>query len=275
MVERTGDTRKLKQCSGGKPVISIITIVYNGEKNIAETISSVIEQSYEYIEYIVVDGASTDNTINIIKSYEDHIDLWISEKDGGVSDAFNKGISLASGDYIQMLNCGDILLSRYEIESIIPYLDTEVVCFQYKTDTGKIAPVYEDFSKKRNDVYSAIKKARVSHQATFVRSDVFQNIGKYDLNYKIRMDFDFFFRAQRVYDFSYHNKPIVFYRTDGISSQLRNSAIFKLEEFKVVTKFYNNVGYKLNFFSKLPFFLVRKILSKLFRSLIGRSHAKV
>ncbi len=82
------------------PLITVITVVYNGEKYLEETIQSVINQTYPNVEYIIIDGGSTDETIDIIKKYEDKIDLWISEKDEGIYDAMNKGIYLATGQWV-------------------------------------------------------------------------------------------------------------------------------------------------------------------------------
>lgn len=87
--------------------ISIITIVYNGVDLLEDTIKSIIGQSYPNIEYIIVDGASKDGTLDIIKKYEEHIDQWVSEPDKGLYDAMNKGIKMASGDYLWFMNCGD------------------------------------------------------------------------------------------------------------------------------------------------------------------------
>ncbi len=95
-----------------KPLISIITVVFNGEKYLEETILSVINQSYDNIEYIIIDGGSTDGTIEIIKKYEDKINYWVSEKDKGIYDAMNKGILLTNQDsYLMWINAGDGLIN--------------------------------------------------------------------------------------------------------------------------------------------------------------------
>src|ERR1700719_3728267 len=89
------------------PVISIITIVFNGEKYLDQTIRSVLDQNYPSVQYIIIDGGSTDNSLNIIKKYEKDLYLWVSEKDKGISDAFNKGIARATGDIIGIINADD------------------------------------------------------------------------------------------------------------------------------------------------------------------------
>ena len=90
-----------------KPLVTIITVVFNGEAYLEETIQSVINQTYDNVEYIIIDGGSTDGTLDIIKKYENQIDYWISEKDHGIYDAFNKGISLAQGTLVGIQNADD------------------------------------------------------------------------------------------------------------------------------------------------------------------------
>ncbi len=101
--------------------ISIITIVYNGADLLEETIISVLNQTYPHIEYIVVDGASNDGTLDLIHQYEDRLSKWISEKDNGLYDAMNKGIDLASGDFIWFMNCGDHV---YENDTVAKMVET-------------------------------------------------------------------------------------------------------------------------------------------------------
>src|SRR3990172_7180600 len=96
-----------------RPLISVITVVYNGAKYIEQTIQSVINQTYDNIEYIIVDGASTDNTLKIINKYEDRIDYWISEADSGLWNAMNKGVRLATGDILNFLNSDDFYITKH------------------------------------------------------------------------------------------------------------------------------------------------------------------
>ena len=113
--------------------ISLITVCYNSEKTIEETILSVLSQEIENFEYIIIDGKSTDKTISIIEKYSEYIDLIISEKDCGVYDAINKGIMKSSGDIIGILNSDDILYSRIILSEILskflsnPQLDSVIV----------------------------------------------------------------------------------------------------------------------------------------------------
>ena len=106
-----------------KPLISIITAVYNGEKHLEQTIQSIINQTYHNIEYIIIDGGSTDGTLDIIEKYKDKLSYWISEKDEGISDAFNKGVKAANGDYINFQGDGDGFIADDVIEKVFHNID--------------------------------------------------------------------------------------------------------------------------------------------------------
>ena len=114
-----------------KPLISIITAVYNGEKNLEETILSVINQTYDNVEFIIIDGSSTDGTIDIIKKYEDKIDYWISEKDSGIFDAMNKGILASKGDFINFMNAGDFFTRINLVSDVVNILNSEEINLLY------------------------------------------------------------------------------------------------------------------------------------------------
>ena len=115
------------------PLISIITITYNEEKYLEKTIQSVINQNYKNFEYIVIDGNSTDNTVNIIKKYKNNIDCYINEKDSGIYDAMNKGINKANGRWINFMNGGDTFANNSVLKNlnIVNYLDVALVLWEY------------------------------------------------------------------------------------------------------------------------------------------------
>ena len=132
-----------KKSFDDKPLISIITVVFNGEKYLEETIQSVINQTYSNVEYIIIDGGSSDGTLDIIKKYEERIDYWVSEKDRGIYDAMNKGIDVASGKWLNFMNGGDEFYDNKVIENIFKncsYEDEYVI-------HGKVALIY------KNDFY--------------------------------------------------------------------------------------------------------------------------
>lgn len=114
---------RCKKSQAGKPLISVITVVFNGAETIEHNIQSVLSQDYEYIEHIIIDGGSTDGTTDILRRYDERIDCWISERDAGIYDAMNKGIALASGKYIGMLNADDYFADVSSMGKIVRRLE--------------------------------------------------------------------------------------------------------------------------------------------------------
>jgi len=250
------------------PLISIITVVYNNKEKIEKTINSVINQNYPNIEYIIIDGNSTDGTVDIIKKYDQVIDFWVSEPDEGISDAFNKGLILALGSYIQILNSGDTFLNEDILKDIIKdFLNKDVVAYQALTDTGKVFPSYRYEVTELNtcDIVKKIQNAQCAHQATFISKVAYLKTGLYN-SYSIRMDFDLFMRLQKFFNIYCFNKPIVLYLTDGISSKFKNRLKFKLEEYMIINKDECNIpfSFKVKFFINLPVYLIKKFLSTLY-----------
>ena len=165
------------------PVITVITVVFNGDEHIEKTILSVICQSYPSIEYIIIDGGSTDKTLNIIKKYSHRIDRFISEKDNGIYDAMNKGIKLASGDWINFMNAGDSLYFDLHLinkfnSKIMPFVYGNAIVIDQRGSPQHI-------SGKVVRQFDLITSMPVCHQAIFY-SKYF--IIPYDLRYKIIAD---------------------------------------------------------------------------------------
>jgi glycosyltransferase involved in cell wall biosynthesis len=170
-------------------LVSIITIVYNGEENIERAIQSVVGQTYKNIEYIVIDGGSTDNTVPIIKKYEGKYAYFVSEKDSGIADAFNKGIKKASGNLIGILNSDD----WYEpnaVEEIVKNIGDSDIAFgdqQYWQKEKK------DYLIKGN-LRNLKKQMSINHPTVFVRAACYQQFGLFDLKYKCAMDYELMIR---------------------------------------------------------------------------------
>ncbi len=178
------------------PKISIITVALNSETYLEQTITSVINQSYKHIEYIIIDGGSHDNTLRIIKKYEARIDHWISEPDDGIADAMNKGLALASGDYILFLHSDDYLLNATVLERASAFL-------QRKFDLY----IFSVFLKNENSKgKSRIKslgfwtnfKMGSCHQGQLCSKKVFDELGGFNTSFKIAMDYDFILRSSRA-----------------------------------------------------------------------------
>lgn len=172
--------------------VSMITICYNAEKTIAKTIESVLSQDYENLEYIIVDGGSQDHTVDIIKSYDNKKIHWLSENDNGISDAFNKGIKMATGDLIGLINADDYLFPHALANLTLACNDC--------TDVLYGNSVVND---EKNGL-KLIKRAGLEegleyclpfiHQSSLVRKKAYERFGGYSEKYKICMDYDLFAR---------------------------------------------------------------------------------
>lgn len=173
------------------PLITIITVVLNDEKNIEKTILSVLEQNYKNIQYVIIDGDSNDKTKEIINKYRDKIDVFNSEKDNGIYDAFNKGLDLAQGDLIGFVNSGDTLTK--ESLSIL-----EKYYYTYSN-----ADFFFGAVKKHWGTLHGYKKWKIyftwgfysSHSTGFfIKKEAAKILGKYNLKYKYSSDYDYFYR---------------------------------------------------------------------------------
>lgn len=172
------------------PLITVVTVVYNGEKTLEQTILSVINQTYDNVEYIIVDGESTDGTLDIIRKYEDRIDWWQSEPDDGIYDAMNKGIELANGGYIAMLNSGDSYIDGI-LEKIAEIIKSHNGDILYG-----IVKCFKDgiFTKVAGSGAESLPICMLPHQSAFVPIGLHKKYGFYDTSFKITSDYDFFLK---------------------------------------------------------------------------------
>ena len=170
-------------------LISVVTVSYNAVLTIEQTILSVINQTYPNVEYIIIDGGSTDGTVDIIKKYADKIAYWVSEPDKGIYDAMNKGGLKATGDFIQFLNAGDWFENEHVIEKI------------FKDWYKRVDVIYGDMIIRRSDGVYYAKAQDLSHfendfplfhPSTFIARSVFVS-HLFDVSYRISADFPFFF----------------------------------------------------------------------------------
>ena len=194
--------------------ITIITVCLNAARTIENTITSVISQSYPCIEYIIVDGQSTDGTQGIINKYRDRISAYISEKDAGIYDAMNKGISMATGDFIYFLG-GDDVLAGDIIKDVVPYLNSDVNSVHY----GQVLlnPSRKLFGGKFSK-WRLIHK-NITHQSIFYPAIVFE-IKRFDTKYPVAADWDFnLYLMSKNVRFEYNGLIIAVFNTNGISSK--------------------------------------------------------
>lgn len=175
------------------PIVSIITVVRNGAAVLARAIESVISQDYPMIEYIVVDGESTDRTVDVIRRFEERIAIWLSEPDRGISDAFNKGIALARGEIIGILNSDDWYepgAIRRAVDALINSgADIAYGKFQYWDRNQKTYLV-------SGDANSLSKGMTIGHPSVFVRRHCYERVGLFRLDFRQAMDYEWLLRAK-------------------------------------------------------------------------------
>jgi len=189
----------------GKPVVSVITVVFNSAGLLERTLTSVLGQTYPNIEYIVIDGGSKDGTVDIIRKHEDRIAYWISEPDRGIYDAMNKGLAAATGDFLWFLNAGDLAYRAETLESVFQDRETrdqrpETGDLIFYGDTMVVDADYREVGLRRLGPPEVLnwksfrKGMLVCHQAILVHRSI---AGPYDLKYRHSADFDWVLRALR------------------------------------------------------------------------------
>lgn len=217
-----------------KRKISIITVVLNDEKNIEKTLQSVLSQNYNAIEYIVIDGGSTDRTKEIIENYSRSISKFISEKDLGIYDAMNKGILSATGEYVYFLNSGDTLSNSRIISKVVNSITNEdIIC-------GKTKILTSDYSYySRMPPLKYLKKGLMPHhQAIFVKRKWFMRTRGFDCNFSICSDFDFLCKLYVCkVNIKYIDLEISIFPCGGVSSNLKQ---IYLQRRKIIKKNFNN-----------------------------------
>ena len=224
-----------------KSLITIITVCDNASKYIEKTMLSVINQTYSNIEYIIIDGGSSDDTLEIVKKYQDKIHYWISEPDKGIYDAMNKGIQKATGEWINFMNCGDSFYSKSTIEDVFnlanPLSDIIYGDINLQYEFGN----YIRLAQKPTDT----NYMPFYHQASFSRKTLMQKT-LFDLKYKICADKDFFYKMYNNNAlFDYVNITIANYEAEnGVSSV--NKIRFKQEIGQIENKT-SNFKWQINF----------------------------
>jgi glycosyltransferase involved in cell wall biosynthesis len=228
-----------------RKLVSIITVCYNSEKYIRYAIESVLNQTYENIEYIIVDGSSTDNTLDIIKEYEPKFNErmhWISEPDNGLYYAMNKGIAMATGDVIGILNSDDIYYDDKVIEDIVQHIYSENADSIY----GNLIMVYPNNTHKimRTCISSVFKPNSFRkgwhppHPSFFVKKKVYDTFGAFDTSMELAADFEFMLRILEKHKIStmYYDRMIIKMRWGGKSTgsvkRIVHSGIEVIKAFK-------------------------------------------
>jgi glycosyltransferase involved in cell wall biosynthesis len=191
--------------------VSIITVSYNSESTVRETIESIIGQDYQNIEYIIVDGNSTDNTSSIVKSYGSKISKFVSEKDNGLYDAMNKGIRMATGDIIGIINSDDIYSSQNIISKVVAIFETKSVdvvygdLYYFRTGFPDI-PI-RNYKGKIFSLTRAKYGLMPPHPTFFIKKKTYEKYGYFDTNFTLSADFDLILRFLGIHKVSFEYIP--------------------------------------------------------------------
>lgn len=213
-----------KQSLPDKPLISVITVVFNGAQTIRDAIESVLRQEYGNIEYIVIDGGSSDGTVDILREYDHAIDYWLSEKDRGIYDAMNKGISLSSGEYVGMLNSDDVFSGKDAVQDTADRLvstnvDAVFSCLDI-VDRENPRKILRKYRVAR--LSTALLRIGVMppHPTFYCKRSCYEKGGTYKTNYKIAADFEMMVRllVRQKISWEFMDKVTVIMRSGGVSS---------------------------------------------------------
>lgn len=261
--------------------ISIITITYNSEKTLEDTIRSVIGQNYDDLEYLIIDGGSKDSTLSIVEKYRNSIAYVVSEKDKGISDAFNKGVAAATGEVIGIINSDDILLPG-TLEALNNNYDPRIDVYgfnvlSWNSDTGER---YKEIMPPSTTFDCLYKRHNVAHPGRFIRKDAYEKYGLYDVRLRYLMDHDLLVR--------FYQKGAVFLNInhDGALFRLGGTTDDSIKKMKNDYKLYtlNNGGsmieFQVYYAYKVLRNLAKKFLSKIatpqqIHKLSGRSTQQI
>ncbi len=185
-------------------LLSIVTINFNNENGLKKTLDSISNQTYKDFDFVLVDGGSSDNSIEIIDYYKSIYSYCIIEKDNGIYDAMNKGIAQAKGEYLLFLNSGDTLESTNSLANILPLIDTQkdiIACYCEMENDKSVLEVPTQIR------FSSFWYKSICHQAVFIKRELFKKNGYYNSDLKIAADWEFFVKAFFLYNASYQAIP--------------------------------------------------------------------
>ncbi len=219
------------------PKLTIITIVYNNVRDIERTINSVINQTYKKIEYIIIDGKSTDGTLDIVEKYSNQISKIVSEPDKGIYDAMNKGLALATGDYVLFMNSGDEIYNEHTVQEVF---DSSPGADIYYGETEMYNDNWESLGRRRHEApeqfdWTSFKYGmNISHQAIYIRKSI---LTPYDLKYKYSSDIDWIIKAaKKSSNIVNVHRYVAKYLVGGMSKKKHRESL--KERFQIFTKYY-------------------------------------
>ncbi len=204
--------------------MSVITVVFNGAATLEHTIRSVIEQTYDNVEHIIVDGGSTDATLDILRKYDDQIDYWVSEKDAGIYDAMNKGIALARGEYIGMLNSDDFFANSSSLKIIttrlqVSNVDAVFSCLDI-VDSVNLDRVLRKYRISSFSPFMLRIGVMPPHPTFYCKRSCYEKAEPYRTSYRIAADFEMLVRLllKHKITWSFIDETTVKMRAGGVSS---------------------------------------------------------
>jgi glycosyltransferase involved in cell wall biosynthesis len=219
--------------------LTIITINLNNSAGLEKTVRSVLQQGYQEVEYIVIDGGSTDGSVNILKKYDDHITYWISEQDSGMYAAMNKGIRAATGKYLLFLNSGDYLFDEQVIAELLTQAQKDPDLIY--GNLGRIFPngMQDRVKMPETLTVETMVKGTLCHPVTLIKKALFNTYGFYDENIRIVADWAFFLKLiiSGKVTTQYIDVDVAVYSMDGISSKLSNVPLIEAERLRVLHQY--------------------------------------
>lgn len=229
-----------------KPLVSIITVVYNCAQHIEQALSSVLNQTYDNLEYIVIDGGSTDGTLDIIRRYDSQISYWMSEPDEGISDAFNKGISISHGEIVGLLNSDDWYPPNHVEQGVhaLRYTDANFIFGSLLVHDAFGTTLYKMMG---NPDYARVihnKMSEICHPTALVKRTAYESVGLFDICYHYAMDYEWFLRLHKAGGKGLYVSNITVHMRVGGASDVYNSKT--LDEVRKISMRYGETAYIAN-----------------------------
>lgn len=237
-----------------KTNLTVITVVFNNVKFIEQTIQSVINQQRNGLEYILIDGGSTDGTVELIQKYSEHLTYWVSEPDRGISHAFNKALLLSKNSWLNFMNSGDYFI-RFDILSLLEKHSEQNILTGFCQSDGFSLP-----SKNLTNQLGIASKAKLSHQASFTKKYIFTKYGSFDEFYYSRMDYQFWMRVLPHEKFYFIKQYLAYYQKIGESN--KNLVRMYKEELIINSKFLPAVYFLRRLFIIVGSFFYKLLISR-------------
>lgn len=240
--------------------ISIVTVCLNCSSTIESTYRSILSQNYLNYEWVVIDGNSTDGTLEILEKYKDDIAYLCSEPDSGIYEAMNKGITQSKGEYIVFMNAGDTFYDKNTLSTVSKNLGSDFLygnTLKINNESNKVASYPNTLTKKYLLNYT------LSHQSSYFKKDIFSKYGMYDTFYEIAGDYDMYARMinNKEISYKYINETLSAFKLDGISNQKKYRDRLKFEQHHLRKKYFNNYKYTQKYWK----YIIKKIFRTSFR----------